>query len=277
MHTLLREAQDRRLSRRPAACGTRPLSARAELEPLFRCNLACAGCGKIDHPDILHQRLRVEECLAAVDECGAPWSRSPAASRCIHEEMPRSSRNRQAQEIRLPVHQCAAAREEDRSVQAVALPFLGASRRTQGGHDRSVCHEGVFEKAISAIKAQGKRLQGQRNMHVLRRDDAKSIRAVLDFAQRPRSRHVDSPGYAYERAPDQAHFLGSAYDKQMFREVFAAGKGKSGDFMPALFSISSPAKSTSGARRGAFRPTPCSAGSVLAICSARAMRRRTRS
>ena len=43
------------------------------LEPLFRCNLACAGCGKIDYPDeILNQRLSVEECLAAVDECGAP-------------------------------------------------------------------------------------------------------------------------------------------------------------------------------------------------------------
>ncbi len=43
------------------------------LEPLFRCNLACSGCGKIQHPvDVLRRHLSPEQCFAAVDECGAP-------------------------------------------------------------------------------------------------------------------------------------------------------------------------------------------------------------
>ena len=84
------------------------------LEPLFRCNLACAGCGKIDYPDkILNQRLSVEQCLEAVDECGAPVV-SIAGRRAAHP--PRAAEDRRghrgAQEVRLPVHQCASDGQE---------------------------------------------------------------------------------------------------------------------------------------------------------------------
>ncbi|MEE8305333.1 MAG: radical SAM protein, partial [Candidatus Tectomicrobia bacterium] len=60
------------------------------LEPLFQCNLACAGCGKIDYPrEILKKRLSVEECLAAVDECGAPIVSIPGGEPLIHKDIPR--------------------------------------------------------------------------------------------------------------------------------------------------------------------------------------------
>src|SRR5947209_4616101 len=58
------------------------------LEPLFRCNLACAGCGKIDYPEeILDQRLSVAECLAAVDECGAPVVSIAGGEPLLHKEI----------------------------------------------------------------------------------------------------------------------------------------------------------------------------------------------
>src|SRR2546428_6122162 len=58
------------------------------LEPLFRCNLACAGCGKIDYPDeILNQRLSVAECLEAVDECGAPVVSIAGGEPLLHREL----------------------------------------------------------------------------------------------------------------------------------------------------------------------------------------------
>src|SRR5438874_12184451 len=58
------------------------------LEPLFRCNLACAGCGKIDYPeDILDQRLSVDDCLAAVDECGAPVVSIAGGEPLLHKEI----------------------------------------------------------------------------------------------------------------------------------------------------------------------------------------------
>ena len=84
------------------------------LEPLFRCNLACAGCGKIDYPEhILNQRLSLQECLGAVDECGAPVVSIAGGEPLLHKEMPEIvAGHRGAQEVRLPVHQRAAARKE---------------------------------------------------------------------------------------------------------------------------------------------------------------------
>src|ERR1700741_55288 len=93
---------------RQKAAGRKQYPLVLMLEPLFRCNLACAGCGKIDYPDpILNRRLSVQECLDAVDECGA-------------------------QEVRLALPQCAAAGEEARPVHALPLfVFLGPSRRLE--------------------------------------------------------------------------------------------------------------------------------------------------
>jgi hypothetical protein len=102
------------------------------LEPLFRCNLACVGCGKIDYPDpILNRRLSVEECLEAVDECGAPMVAIPRADSPRHRRD--RKRNRGAPEVRIAVHQRSIAGEEARSVRTFALPVLfRASGRPQG-------------------------------------------------------------------------------------------------------------------------------------------------
>jgi hypothetical protein len=96
------------------------------LEPLFRCNLACAGCGKIDYPaPILNRRLSVQEGLDAVDECGAPVISIPGGEPLIHKDIAEIVRgDRSATEVRPPVHQCAPGREEDPSVRAFALSNL---------------------------------------------------------------------------------------------------------------------------------------------------------
>jgi len=95
------------------------------LEPLFRCNLACAGCGKIDYPaPILNRRLSVQERLNAVDECGAPVISIPGGEPLIHKDIAEIVRGIVATEVRLPVHQRAPGREEDRSVRAFALSDL---------------------------------------------------------------------------------------------------------------------------------------------------------
>ena len=105
------------------------------LEPLFRCNLACAGCGKIDYPDeILNQRLSYDECMDAIDECGAPVVSIAGGEPLLHREMPQDRQGlHRAQEVRDPVHQRAAAGQEDRPVQAASrLHLVHPSRRRQG-------------------------------------------------------------------------------------------------------------------------------------------------
>ena len=105
------------------------------LEPLFRCNLACAGCGKIDYPDeILNQRLPLADCLKAADECGAPVVSIAGGEPLLHKELARGRQGpHRAAQIRLSVHQCAADGKEARSIQAEpVLRLVGASRRRQG-------------------------------------------------------------------------------------------------------------------------------------------------
>ena len=96
------------------------------LEPLFRCNLACVGCGKIDYPDsILNRRLSVQQCLDAVDECGAPMVAIPGGEPLIHREIGEIVKGMvREKEVRLAVHECAAAGEEAAPVRAVPLSVL---------------------------------------------------------------------------------------------------------------------------------------------------------
>ncbi len=126
------------------------------LEPLFRCNLACAGCGKIDYPDeILNQRISVADALHAAEECGAPVVSIAGGEPLLHKELPQIVDGLdQAEALRLSLHQRAAAREEDASLQAEpVLHVVGASRRLdQESHDKSVCQDGVYDKAVAAIK-----------------------------------------------------------------------------------------------------------------------------
>ena len=210
------------------------------LEPLFRCNLACVGCGKIDYPDpILNRRLSVKECLDAVDECGAPMVAIPGGEPLIHKEIGEIVEgHRRAQEIRLALHQRAAAGEEAASVRAVALSvLLGPSRRAARA-SRQVGLPGrrVRPRRVRDQGRQGQGLHRQRQCHDLRRSSAPDIAAFLDYAKELGVGVSISPGYAYERAPDQEHFLSRRKTKELFRDVFALGKGKNWKFIhSALF------------------------------------------
>ena len=124
------------------------------LEPLFRCNLACAGCGKIDYPaEILNRRMTVEECLAAVDECGAPMVAIPGGEPLIHKEIGAIVKG--IVERKKFVSLCTNALLLEKKLDVFEpSPYLFFSIHLDGikkHHDKSVCMEGGFDKAISAI------------------------------------------------------------------------------------------------------------------------------
>ncbi len=202
------------------------------LEPLFRCNLACAGCGKIDYPDeILNKRLSVEECLAAVDECGAPIVSIPGGEPLLHKDIGRIVDGIVAR--KKFVYLCTNALLLEKKLDLFKpSPYLTFSVHLDGlkeEHDRAVSQDGVFERAVSAIRAaQAKGFRISVNSTIFDGLDPDRIAKFLDYASFELK--VDaitiSPGYAYERAPDQAHFLKREKTKELFREVFRRGRGR---------------------------------------------------
>jgi hopanoid biosynthesis associated radical SAM protein HpnH len=212
------------------------------LEPLFRCNLACAGCGKIDYPDpILNQRLSVAECLEAVDECGAPVVSIAGGEPLLHREIDEVVRGIVAR--KKFVYLCTnALLLEKRLDRFEPGPYFAWSIHLDGDrddHDKSVCQPGTYDRAVAAIKAA--KARGFRvNINCTLFDGADPGRYAAFFDEVKRL-GVDgitmSPGYAYERAPDQQHFLSRKKTKQLFREIFRRGdKGRKWAFsQSALF------------------------------------------
>ena len=200
------------------------------LEPLFQCNLACAGCGKIDYPDeILNQRLSVDECLAAVDECGAPVVSIAGGEPLLHRELPKVVEGIIAR--KKFVYLCTNALLMEKKIdQYKPSPFFVWSVHLDGDqemHDRSVCQEGVYDRAVAAIKLAKSR--GFRvNINCTLFNVAKPEQ-VANFFDTVKAMGIDgitvSPGYAYERAPDQQHFLNRSKTKQLFRDIFRRGQG----------------------------------------------------
>jgi hopanoid biosynthesis associated radical SAM protein HpnH len=200
------------------------------LEPLFRCNLACAGCGKIDYPDeILNQRISVADALAAVDECGAPVVSIAGGEPLLHREIHKITEGIIAR--RKFVYLCTNALLMEKKLDLFKpSPYFVWSVHLDGDrqmHDKSVCQEGVYDRAVAAIaaaKAKGFRV----NINCTLFNDAKPAQ-VADFFDSVMAAGVDgitvSPGYAYERAPDQQHFLNRGKTKQIFRDIFARGRG----------------------------------------------------
>ncbi|HEY5307528.1 MAG TPA: adenosyl-hopene transferase HpnH, partial [Casimicrobiaceae bacterium] len=200
------------------------------LEPLFRCNLACAGCGKIDYPEeILNQRLSVEDCLEAVDECGAPVVSIAGGEPLLHKEIDKVVAGIIAR--RKFVYLCTnALLLKKRLGLFKPSPYFVWSVHLDGDqemHDRSVCEPGVYDRAVLAIK-EAKALGFRVNINCTLFNDADPER-VARFFDSVKAMGVDgitvSPGYAYERAPDQAHFLNRARTKQLFRDIFRRGRG----------------------------------------------------
>jgi hopanoid biosynthesis associated radical SAM protein HpnH len=195
------------------------------LEPLFRCNLACAGCGKIDYPDkILDQRLSVADSLHAMDECGAPVVVFAGGEPLLHRELPEIVTGALAKGKYVTVCTNALLLEKKLGLYRPHGRF-NWSVHLDGDktmHDKSVCKTGVYDRAVAAIKtakAKGFRV----NINCTLFSDAEAPR-VADFFDDVMALGIDgitvSPGYAYERAPDQQHFLNRTRTKQLFRDIF---------------------------------------------------------
>jgi hopanoid biosynthesis associated radical SAM protein HpnH len=205
------------------------------LEPLFRCNLACAGCGKIDYPDpILNQRLSVAQCLEAVDECGAPVVSIAGGEPLLHREIEQIVQGIITR--KKFIYLCTNALLMEKKLHLFKpSPFFAWSVHLDGDkgmHDHSVCEEGVYERAVEAIrtaKAEGFRV----NINCTLFDGAEPLR-VARFFDEVMAIGVDgitvSPGYAYERAPDQAHFLNRRKTKELFRSIFRSQNGTKWSF-----------------------------------------------
>ena len=200
------------------------------LEPLFRCNLACAGCGKIDYPDeILNQRISLEDSLQAVDECGAPVVSIAGGEPLLHREMPQIVKG--IIERKKFVYLCTNALLMMKKIdQYEPNPYFVWSIHLDGDkamHDKSVCLDGVYEKAVEAIKLAKSR--GFRvNINCTLFNDAEPGRVAAFFDEMMKlglDGITVSPGYAYERAPDQQHFLNRNKTKQLFRDILSRGKG----------------------------------------------------
>jgi len=201
-----------------------------ELEPLYQCNLACAGCGKIQQPDeLLRRRMPVEDAIAAIEESGAPMVSIAGGEPLIHPDI-----HVIASELikrRKYVFLCTNALLMEKKMDlfkpsqffAWAVHIDGLRER----HDESVCRDGVFDKAVAAVaEAKRRGFRVTTNTTFFTHDSPDTVRRVLDFLND--ELEVDammiSPAYAYEKAPDQDHFLGVQQTRKLFSEAFADGR-----------------------------------------------------
>jgi hopanoid biosynthesis associated radical SAM protein HpnH len=200
------------------------------LEPLFRCNLACAGCGKIDYPDeILNQRLSYDQCMEAIDECGAPAVSIAGGEPLLHRDMPKIVKGFIAKKKFVIL--CTNALLMSKKIDDYQpSPYFTWSIHLDGDqkmHDKSVCLDGVYDKAIDAIKlAKSKGFLVQINCTLFDGTDPERTAKFFDEVTAMGINGITvSPGYSYERAPDQEHFLNRTKTKTLFREIFKRGNG----------------------------------------------------
>lgn len=203
------------------------------LEPLFRCNLACSGCGKIQHPtEVLKRNLTPEECFTAVEECGVPVVSIPGGEPLLHPQIDEIVRG--LVERKKFVYLCTNALLLEKSLDKFQpSPYLTFSVHLDGWrehHDRCVDRPGVFDKAIGAIRtAKARGFRVTTNTTVFEGTDPQKMQAFFDFLE---ELGIDgmmvSPGYSYEWAPDQENFLKREQTKALFREILSPWKqGKS--------------------------------------------------
>jgi hopanoid biosynthesis associated radical SAM protein HpnH len=196
------------------------------LEPLFRCNLACPGCGKIDYEDsVLNKRLSLDECLAAVDECGAPIVSIPGGEPLLHKEIGAIVSGIVARKkfVYLCTNGLLLEKKLNLFEPSDYLTFSVHLDGLEQHHDHAVNQPGTFKRAVAAIKvARSRGFRINVNCTLFDQMTASEVAAYFDFC----TNELDvegitvSPGYAYERAPDQEHFLNRTKTKQLFRDVF---------------------------------------------------------
>jgi len=199
------------------------------LEPLYRCNLACAGCGKIQYPGhILKQDLSVEECLQAVDECGAPTVAVPGGEPLMHPRIHEIVAGIVAR--KKYVYLCTnGLLLKEKLHLFTPSKYLSFSVHMDGDkehHDLSVCKEGGYEIALEAIHAAVERgFRVTTNTTLFDGADAKSVRSFFDDMMNAGVEGMMlSPGYSYDKAPDQQHFSGRDSSRTLFRKLLANRK-----------------------------------------------------
>jgi hopanoid biosynthesis associated radical SAM protein HpnH len=199
------------------------------LEPLFRCNLACAGCGKIQYPaHILKSQLTPEECFKAVEECGTPMVAIPGGEPLLHPQMPEIVAGLVAR--KKYVYMCTNALLLKEQLHLFKpSKYLSFSVHVDGQrehHDFAVCREGGYDIAMEGVRAAVEAgFRVTTNTTLFDGADPNSVRAHFDemMAAGVESMMV-SPGYTYDKAPDQKHFLGRARAKRLFRSILSNRK-----------------------------------------------------
>jgi len=199
------------------------------LEPLFRCNLACAGCGKIQYPaHILKQELSPEECFKAVDECGTPMVSIPGGEPLMHSQIDKIVQGlvERKKYIYLCTNALLLKEKLDLFQPSKYLTFSVHVDGQKEHHDFSVCREGGYEQAMEGIREAVKRgFRVTTNTTLFDGADPNSVRGFFDeMMELGVEGMMLSPGYSYEKAPDQRHFLGRARTRRLFRAILSNRK-----------------------------------------------------
>jgi len=199
------------------------------LEPLYRCNLACAGCGKIQYPaHVLKRELSPEECFRAVEECGVPTVAIPGGEPLMHSEIEKIVEGLVARKkyIYLCTNALLLKEKLDLFKPSKYLTFSVHVDGQKEHHDFSVCREGGYELAVEGIREAVKRgFRVTTNTTLFDGADPKSVRAFFDEMMALGVEGMMlSPGYSYDKAPDQKHFLGRARTRRLFRAILSNRK-----------------------------------------------------
>jgi hopanoid biosynthesis associated radical SAM protein HpnH len=201
------------------------------LEPLFRCNLACAGCGKIQYPaHVLKQNLSPDECFRAVEECGAPMVSIPGGEPLMHPQIKEIVEGLVARKkyIYLCTNALLLREKLDLFRPSKYLTFSVHLDGERENHDFSVCREGGYELAFDGMKeALGRGFRVTTNTTLFDGADPASVRRFFDeMMELGIEGMMLSPGYSYDKAPDQKHFLGRARTRRLFRAILSNRSSK---------------------------------------------------
>lgn len=196
------------------------------LEPLFRCNLACAGCGKIQYPaETLRRHLTPQQCFDAVEECGAPMVSIPGGEPLLHPQIDEIVAGLVARKkyVYLCTNAILLEKHLDLFTPSKYLSFSVHIDGLRTEHDEAVCREGVFDVAVRAIRAAVARgFRVTTNTTLFNHADPDRVREMFDtLMELGVEGMMVSPGYPYEKAPDQEHFLHREQTKSLFRRILA--------------------------------------------------------
>jgi hopanoid biosynthesis associated radical SAM protein HpnH len=203
-----------------------------ELEPLFACNLKCAGCGKIQQPaSLLKQRMPVEQAVGAVEESGAPMVSIAGGEPLMHPqiEVIVSELIKRKKFVFLCTNALLLPKKLDKFKPSPYFAFTVHIDGLKERHDESVCKDGVFEDAVAAIRmAQERGFRVTTNTTIFNTDTPQTIIDVMNYLNDDLkvNEMMISPAYAYEKAPDQEHFLGVTETRELFKKAFDGGNRK---------------------------------------------------